>query len=153
MIVGPGYWLLISIHSFEPWPSGLHVVFVISRLYLTVTPVLGHLRSKSVAKEKPLDQHERVKGPFLQLESATAVVFAGLAAEVVADCRATSFIPEGFPSRPQRMWSAGMGDNFSEALAATPDTAASKPAVRNVERCIEKQKAKSKKSVKNGVER
>jgi hypothetical protein len=56
-------------------PSGSQVVFVIWKLYRRVTPVFGHLVSKSVAILNPLLQHCRVKGVFLQ-EASTALEVA-----------------------------------------------------------------------------
>ena len=50
---------------------------------LLVTPVVGHLRSKSVATLYPLDQQFLVKGPLVQVESAT-LVEVGVCVEIVA---------------------------------------------------------------------
>ncbi len=104
-MVGPGYWPLMSMHSFDPWPSGLQVVFVMSKLYfdvskrqrqclsgglqrftVTVFPAGGNLASKSVAILKPLLQHALVKGPLVHAASGAREV-------VVVACRWTKAAP------------------------------------------------------------
>ena len=69
--------------GFRPWPSGLQVPLVISRLYVLTFPVVGHFASKSVAALNPLVQHCLVNGAFVQAESATLEVVDEVAAFVV----------------------------------------------------------------------
>lgn len=125
MIVGPGYCLLINMQSLSPFPSGLQVVFVISREYSTVLPVFGHFVSKSVAMLKPFPQQARVRGPLEQEESGTLVevgatdVEDALTEEVaVVPCLFTRFNPLGLPSGPQRIWLSGRPYSFRYASAA-----------------------------------
>jgi hypothetical protein len=66
MIVGPGYWLLINMQTRDCWPSGLHVVLVIVRSYVTVFPV-GQEVYMSVFASKPEDQQLRLVGPLVQV--------------------------------------------------------------------------------------
>jgi hypothetical protein len=72
---------LISITGIAPAPSGLRVVLVISKLYVTVFPAGGDFASKSVEILKPFAQQLLVKGPFVHAPSATRDV--ELAEEVV----------------------------------------------------------------------
>lgn len=83
----------MSMQSFDPRPSRLQVVLVISKLYfdicerykqsqggksqrftVTVLPAGGNLASKSVAILKPLLQHALVKGPLVHAASGAREV-------------------------------------------------------------------------------
>lgn len=66
MIVGPGSESSMSRHTRSRLPSGLQVVLVIERSYLTTCPVLGHVVYMSVVESKPGSQQFRLLGPLVQ---------------------------------------------------------------------------------------